>query len=59
MAGKSPAFANDMRKIILNGIGISNLADNSSASPITSWELSLHTAIPTVDQSPNEVNYAG
>lgn len=59
MAGKSTAFANELLKLIFNATNIANVADNASASPITNWELSLHTAIPTIDQSHNEVNYTG
>jgi hypothetical protein len=59
VAGKSTTFANELLKLIFNATNIANVADNASASPITNWELSLHTAIPTVDQSHNEVTYTG
>ena len=59
MAGKSSNFANELLKLIFNGTPIANLADNAASSPITNWELSLHTALPTTDQAHNEVNYPG
>ena len=59
MAGKSSNFANELLKLIFNGTPIANLADNAASSPITNWELSLHTALPTTDQAHNEVNYTG
>lgn len=59
MAGKSANFANELLKLIFNGTPIANLADNAASSPITNWELSLHTALPTTDQAHNEVNYTG
>ena len=59
MAGKSTAFANELLKLIFNGTSTSNIADNAASSPITNWELSLHTALPTSGQDHNEVTYTG
>jgi hypothetical protein len=59
MAGKSSNFANELLKLIFNGTPIANLADNAASSPITNWELSLHTALPTSGQNHNEVTYTG
>ena len=59
MAGKSSNFANELLKLIFNGTAIANLADNAASSPITNWELSLHTALPTSGQNHNEVTYTG
>ena len=59
MAGKSTAFANELLKLIFNGTSIANIADNAASSPITNWELSLHTALPTSGQNHNEVTYTG
>ena len=59
MAGKSSNFANELLKLIFNGTPIANIADNAASSPITNWELSLHTALPTSGQNHNEVTYTG
>ena len=59
MSGKTVPFANAILKLLFNGTPIPGLADNASASPLTIWECSLHTAMPTIDQSHYEVNYTG
>lgn len=59
MSGKIAAYANALLKLIFNGTAMANIADNAAASPITNWELSLHTAEPTTGQDHNEVNYTG
>lgn len=58
---KSNAFENDLLKLIFNGTGISNLADNASSSPLTHLYIALHTADPgeAGTQSTNEVSYVG
>lgn len=59
MSGKTPNFANELLKLIFNGTPIANLVDNAASAPITVWELSLHTALPTTNQAHNEVTYTG
>lgn len=59
MSGKTPAYANELLLLIFNGTAIANLADNAASSPITDWELSLHTAEPTTGQDHNECTYTG
>lgn len=52
-------FENDLLQLIFNAVGIANLADNASASPITSIFVSLHTADPgeAGTQTTSEVAY--
>lgn len=59
MAGKSNTFENDFLKLIFQGTGIANLADNAGSSPLTNLYLSLHTADPgeAGNQSTNEIAY--
>jgi hypothetical protein len=59
MSGITPAFANDLLELIFNGTPIANIADNAASSPLTIWELSLHSAKPTTGQDHNEVTYTG
>lgn len=58
---KSNTFENDLLKLIFNGSGIANLADNAASSPLTNLYASLHTADPgeAGDQSTNEISYTG
>lgn len=58
---KSNTFENDLLKLIFNGTGIANLADNASASPLTNLYLSLHTADPgeAGNQTTSESAYGG
>jgi len=58
---KSDAFENALLKLILNGSGIANLADNAANSPAATLYLSLHTADPgeAGTQSTSEVTYTG
>ena len=58
---KSNTFENDWLKLVFNGTGIANLADNASSSPLTHLYVALHTADPGEDgtQSTSEVNYSG
>ncbi len=58
---KSNTFENDLLKLIFNGTGIANLADNASASPLTNLYLSLHTADPgeAGNQTTSETTYGG
>ena len=57
--GKSAAFDNSLLKLIFNATNISNLADNTATSPLTSLYISLHTADPTSagNQSSSEAAY--
>lgn len=59
MAGKVSAYSNALLKLIFNAVAMANIADNAASSPITNWELSLHTAEPTTGQDHNEVTYTG
>lgn len=58
---KSNDFENDWLKLIFNGTPIPNIADNASASPLTSLYLALHTTDPgeAGKQNTNEVSYVG
>lgn len=58
---KSNVFENDWMKLIFQGTGIANIADNASSSPLTHLYVALHTADPgeTGSQNTNEVNYTG
>lgn len=58
---KSNTFENDLLKLIFNGTAIAGLADNATASPLTTLYLALHTADPGEDglQNTNEVSYTG
>lgn len=59
--GKSSTFDNDLLKLVLNGVGIANIADNAASAPLASLYLSLHTADPGAggSQSANEAAYTG
>lgn len=59
--GKGATFENDFLKLIFNGTGIANIADNTATSPLTNLYLSLHTADPTSagNQTSNEATYTG
>lgn len=56
---KGNTFENDLLKLIFNATAIANMADNASASPLTSLYVSLHTADPgeAGDQTTSEVAY--
>ena len=58
---KSNAFENDLLKLIFNGTGIANLADNASSAPLTHLYIALHTSDPgeAGTQTTNEVSYVG
>lgn len=58
---KGNTFENDLLKLIFNGTAIANIADNASASPLTSLYVSLHTADPgeAGDQTTSETAYTG
>jgi hypothetical protein len=62
MAGTmGETLQHDFLELILNGVGIANLADNASVSPQTTLYVALHTASPTGagTQSSNEISYTG
>lgn len=54
-------FANDIAKLIFNGVAIPNIADDAATSPLTSLYLSAHTDNPGIggDQTTNEAGYTG
>lgn len=56
---KGNTFENDLLKMIFQATAIANIADNASASPLTSLRVSLHTADPgeTGTQSTSETSY--
>lgn len=57
---KGPTFTDDLNKLIFNATAIALIADNASATPLTSLYVSLHTAKPVGDdQTSNEVGYTG
>ncbi len=57
--GKGNTFINDLLKLIFNATAIANIADNASASPLTSLYVALHTADPGAggSQTTSEVTY--
>jgi hypothetical protein len=59
--GKGATFDNDLLLLILNGVGIGGIADNTATSPLTQLYMSLHTADPgaTGGQSTSEAAYTG
>lgn len=50
---------NDLLRLIFNGIGIANIADNAGTGPLTNLYVSLHTADPgeAGTQQTNECAY--
>lgn len=53
-------FANDLAKLIANGVAIANIADNAGVSPLTNLYWSLHTGDPSAgNQTTNEATYPG
>jgi len=58
---KSDTFENDLVKLLFNGTGISNIADNAATSPATVLWLALHSADPgeAGTQTTSEVAYTG
>jgi hypothetical protein len=59
--GKGSEFEDDVLNLILNGIGIANIADNAASTPLENLYLSLHTAVLDDDslQSTAEATYVG
>lgn len=58
---KGDTFENDWLKLVFNGTAIANIADNASASPLTDFYVSLHTADPgdAGSQTTSEAAYTG
>jgi hypothetical protein len=58
--GKSTVFDGDWLKLVFQGTGIANIADNTATSPLTNLFVALHTADPGVGgtQSTNEISYS-
>lgn len=56
---KGATFDNDLLKLILQAVGIANIADNAAASPLTSLYIALHTADPGAagNQTTSEAAY--
>ena len=59
--GKTTTFDSDILKLIFQGVGIPNIADNAASAPLTNLYISLHTADPgiTGNQSTSEAGYVG
>jgi hypothetical protein len=58
---KSNTYETALLALLLNGTGISNIADNTATSPTTALWAALHTSDPadTGTQGTNEVSYTG
>jgi hypothetical protein len=55
-----PTFCGDLLQLAFDGIGITNIALNASASPSTALWYALHTAQPSSDaQTGSEAAYTG
>jgi len=54
-------FANDLLKLILQGVPIANLVDNAAAAPLDQLVITLHSADPGPDgtQQTSEIVYTG
>lgn len=59
MSDASDAFENALALLFFNATAWANVADNAASSPITNWQLSLHTASPTDSgsQTSSEIAY--
>ena len=56
---KSNSWENSLLKLLFQATAVANIADNASASPLTSLYVSLHTADPgeAGDQTTSEATY--
>lgn len=56
---KGNNWENDILKLLFNATAIANIADNAASSPLTTLQVSLHTADPgeAGDQTTSEVTY--
>lgn len=61
MSDASDNFENDLAKLFFQAIAWAGVADDAASSPITNWQMSLHSASPgdAGDQTSNEVGYTG
>lgn len=52
-------FENDLAKLLFNGVGIANIADNAASSPLSVLYVSMHTSDPGESgvQNTNEATY--
>lgn len=59
MSDASDALENSFLLLFFNGTAWANVADNAASSPITNWQLSLHTASPgdAGSQTTSEIAY--
>lgn len=58
---KGNTFENDLLKLIFQGVGIANIADDAATDPITDIYVSLHTSNPdeSGSQTTGEISYTG
>jgi hypothetical protein len=58
---KSDAYESAILKLLFNATAIANVADNAASGPLSSLQVSLHTADPgeTGTQGTNETSYTG
>jgi hypothetical protein len=59
MSDASDAFENALALLFFNATAWANVADNAASSPVTNWQLGLHTASPgeAGSQTTNEIGY--
>jgi hypothetical protein len=59
MSDASDALENAFMLLFFNATNWANVADNAASSPITNWQLSLHTSSPgdAGNQTTNEIGY--
>jgi len=59
MSDASDALENGFALLFFNATNWANIADNAATSPITNWQMSLHTASPTDagSQTSSEIAY--
>lgn len=59
MSEAADTLENDFMLLFFNGTAWANVADNAASSPITNWQLSLHTASPgdSGNQTTSEIAY--
>lgn len=58
---KSASYEASQLTLLLNAVGITNIADNTATSPLTNLYVALHTASPgaTGTQATSEISYTG
>ncbi len=59
MSDASDNFENDLSLLFFNATNWANVADNAVSTPISNWQLSLHTSSPgeAGNQTTNEIGY--